>query len=62
MTYNFPRASPKSCTNVKFAISLAHTHDIGLVDLVLSFLFYFFGGVGGGRAPGRLELMKVHMS
>ena len=57
MTYNFPRASPKSCTNVKFAISLAHTHDIGLVDLVLSFFFFFFffgGGVGGGHAPGRL--------
>ena len=35
MTYNFPRASPKSCTNVNSAISLAHTHDIGLVDLVL---------------------------
>ena len=45
------------------AISLAHTHDIGLVDLVLSFNFYFFlGGGGGGHAPGRLELMKVHMS
>ena len=55
MTYNFPRASPKSCTNVKFAISLAHTHDIGLVDLVLSFFFFFSGGgVGGGHAPGRL--------
>ena len=55
MTYNFPRASPKSCTNVKFAISLAHTHDIGLVDLVLSFFFFFGGGgVGGGHAPGRL--------
>ena len=59
MTYNCPRASPKSCTHVKFAISLAHTHDIGLVDLVLRFVFFFFffsggGGVGGGLAPGRL--------
>ena len=43
------------------AISLADTHDIGLVDLVLSF-FVLGGGVGGGHAPGRLELMKVHMS
>ena len=54
MTYNFPRASPKSCTNVKFAISLAHTHDIGLVDLVLSFCFFVFFSGGGGLVGGML--------
>ena len=45
-------------------ISLAHTRDIGLVDLVLIFFLFsfFFGGGGRGHAPGRLELMKVHMS